>query len=71
MSPGVGRLRSWVAVAVIGLLAWELPYATDAALKRQKKTRIIDDLFRTFYPGASVILWVVITVCLELFSKPS
>ena len=41
------RLRSYIAVAVavagsyslIRLLAWELPYATGAALKRQKRKK--------------------------------
>ena len=51
MSSGVGRRRGWdpaslslwcrlAATALIGPLAWEPPYATDAALekaKRQKK----------------------------------
>ena len=50
MSCGVGHrlgldpelLRLWhrpAAVAPIGPLAWELPYATSAALKRKKKER--------------------------------
>lgn len=48
MSSGVGHRHSsdpallWLqhslaAVALIQLLAWELPYAADAALKRRKK----------------------------------
>ena len=48
MSHGVGRRRGlalvllWLwhrpaATALIGPLAWEPPYAADAALKRQKK----------------------------------
>ena len=48
MSRGVGRSRSsdpallWLwrrpaAMAPIGPLAWEPPYAVDVALKRQKK----------------------------------
>ena len=28
-----------VAVALVRLLAWELPYATDEALKKKKKTK--------------------------------
>ena len=30
------------ATALIGPLAWELPYATGAALKRQKKNSLIE-----------------------------
>ena len=51
MSCGVGRrhgldpalLRLWLwlaATALIGHLAWELPYAVSAALKRQKEKRL-------------------------------
>ena len=42
VSGGIGRRRGWdrpvapAAVARIRCLAWELPYATGAALKRQK-----------------------------------
>lgn len=28
-----------------------------------------DDIFRPFYPSGSLIIWVVIAVCPELFSK--
>ena len=50
MSYGVGRRFGWdlallglwrrpAATALIRPLAWELPYATDAALKRQKTNK--------------------------------
>ena len=32
--------RRLAAAALIGPLAWELPYATDAALKSKKKKKI-------------------------------
>ena len=52
MSCGVGHRRGldpalmWLwckpaAAALIGPLAWESPYAVDAALKRQKKKKKI------------------------------
>ena len=49
MSCGKGRRHAWItscgfdcrlaAVAPIGPLPWELPYAADVALKRQKKKK--------------------------------
>ena len=50
MSYGIGHRRSldpkllWLwrrsaAAALIQLLAWNLPYAVDAALKKQNKTK--------------------------------
>ena len=69
MSCGVGRcsldlalLWLWhrpAAAALVQPLAWELPYATSAALKDQKtkkkKKRKKGFLDHTFYPGAAVL----------------
>ena len=36
------------SIALIPPLAWELPYATDVALKRQKKKRREEEFFRLY-----------------------
>ena len=72
MSWGVGRRRGsdltwpwlWLwpaAVAPIGPLAWEPPYAMDAALKskkKKKKFRIIMDMIKFF-------LWFHLSILLS------
>ena len=38
LDPGLlGLKRRWAATALIRPLAWDLPYATGAAIKRKKK----------------------------------
>ena len=49
-SSGPALLWLWcrtAAVALIGLLVWELPYATDAALKKKKKKEYVGPLLCT------------------------
>ena len=60
LSCGVGHRRGsdptllWLwcrlaAVALIPPLAWELPYAADAALKREKKKKSVNRTFDTLH----------------------
>ena len=44
---GVGR---WAAVALIQHLAWELPYSTSVALKKQNKKKKKKKFIHTQYP---------------------
>ena len=70
MNCGVGcRLSSdpaflWLwyrpaAVALIGLLAWELPYGAGAALKKKKKKK------KAWYPRAKRMLVIVASVVVK------
>ena len=45
-----------VAAALIRPLAWELPYATGAAVKRKKKSGKVIVLLPSDYPGYSGLM---------------
>ena len=66
MSRGVGHrcgldpalLRLWcrpAAAAPIGHLAWELPYATDVAIKREEKKKNVEGITFTAFLSLSMV----------------
>ena len=78
MSCGVGHrhgsdpelLWQWsrpAATAPIGPLAWELPYAAGAALKRQTKQIQTNKQTKTFWDLFIIYLCIIIIIYLEKY----